>query len=51
MAKCEKNAHKWVLMNAGSKTFVTCALCQDRFPFTAEFNGAPYKGKLPTKYE
>jgi len=50
MAKCVDNKHKWILMNAGAKTYVMCIPCGARFPFTSEYNGTTYSGPVPDKY-
>lgn len=51
MAKACIKPHQWLLMNMGAKTYVMCAVCAERFAFTAEFNGAIYKGKVPARYD
>ena len=48
MASCA--FHKWILMNAGAKTYVMCQQCSTRFPFTSDLNGAPYTVPVPEKY-
>jgi hypothetical protein len=51
MAKCVNNRHKWVLMNLGASTWVTCTHCPAKFAFSPEFNGAEYRGEVPEKYQ
>jgi len=45
-----EHRHEWQLIAAGNKVWVACQQCSARFPFSSEYNGAPYLGKVPVKF-